>query len=262
MKVPCPRCAREVPAADLNLNIGWGKCVACQELFPLADVVPGFPALGPRPAELVPRPPQARAFALRTEEVLAVNVPAEGMRVGTLGLLFFTAMWVGFIAFWTAGALGFLGDPRGRGGHQGFAFFSIPFWLVGLFMLGAVAWQLWGTKAIRLDPEGMMLQQRCLVWSWSRWVARERIQLARSYMPQVQRGSGPPPLGVEIVYRSGSFVLPVDSAEERHWLIAEINDFLRALAAEPASAAHPERETRFANLDALRRRLDGRDEGR
>jgi hypothetical protein len=39
---------------------------------------------------------------------------------------------------------------------------------------------------------------------------------------------------VEIVFRACSFVLPVDSEDEERWLIAEINDFVRSVAACPA----------------------------
>ncbi|MGC3970277.1 MAG: hypothetical protein QM775_23990 [Pirellulales bacterium] len=66
MKVKCPDCAKQVPAANLNLATGWGKCDGCQELFALADVVPGFTAGGGDPkAVVVERPYNARAVVER-----------------------------------------------------------------------------------------------------------------------------------------------------------------------------------------------------
>ena len=46
MKVQCPRCSTQVPVANISLDTGWGKCEVCQELFPLAEVVPGLLPVG------------------------------------------------------------------------------------------------------------------------------------------------------------------------------------------------------------------------
>jgi hypothetical protein len=232
MKVQCPQCATQVPAANMSLEAGWGKCEACQEVFPLAEVVPGFPAPGTWLGRPVERPFDARAVVERSARELQVDIPAEGMRAATFTMLGFATFWLAFIAFWTAGALGMFWGGHRTTANWLFASFSIPFWLVGIGMLGGVAWNLWGTKSVRIDQNGMTTYQRCLVWSRSRWVELDRVQHARHYDAPV-KGSGHAtiPHAVEIVYRSGSFVLPADSGEEERWLIAEINDVVKSLAA-------------------------------
>jgi hypothetical protein len=152
------------------------------------------------------------------------------MRAATLGLLGFATFWLGFIAFWTAGALGVFGGQQPGASHWVFASFSIPFWVAGFGMLAAVAWKVWGKKSVRIDRDGMRTQQRCLAWSSTRWVEFERVQHARPCDPPV-KGSRQDLYAVEIVYRVGSFVLPTDSDDEGRWLSAEINDFVRSLAA-------------------------------
>jgi hypothetical protein len=232
MKVHCPSCSALVPAANLNLETGWGKCGACQELFALAAVVPGFSA--GRPAQPAPqRPFNARAVAERTADELLVYVPPRGWGGGACGVLGFVGFWLLFISFWTAGAAGlFGGNGQGPGaGNRLFALFSLPFWLVGFGMLGALLWQVWGTKSIRIDREGLRTYQRCLTWSRTRWVELDKVQHAKPYLPPLQNNNRRIPRGVEVVYQSGSFVLPVDSEDEEKWLTAEINDFLKSVGA-------------------------------
>lgn len=197
--------------------------------------MPGFPAT---PARSAPRPFNARAVVERTAAQLLIHVPAEGMRAGACGLLGFATFWLGFIAFWTVGALGVFGGQPPGAFNWVFAPFSIPFWLVGFGMIAGVAWMVWGTKSLRIDRGGMRTHQRCLAWSRSRWVEFDRVQHARRYDPQVKT-EGRRAHGVEIVYRAGSFVLSVDSEEEERWLIAEVNDFVRSLAADTDAAPDP-----------------------
>jgi hypothetical protein len=214
----------------MSLETGWGKCDVCQELFPLAAVVPGFPAPGSRPSAPVHRPFNARALVERSAEVLLVRVPAEGMRAATWGIFGFAIVWLGFIAFWTTGALGVFGGQPPGAFNWTFASFSIPFWLAGFGMLSVVAWKVWGVRSIEIDREGMKTYWRCLRWSQSRWIEIDRVQHARHYDPQV-KNEQMRSYAVEIVYRAASFVLPVDSEEEERWLIAEINDFMKSVAA-------------------------------
>jgi hypothetical protein len=146
-----------------------------------------------------------------------------------LGTLGFATFWLVFIAFWTAGALGVFGG-KPPGANWVFAAWSIPFWLAGFGMIAGVAWKLWGTKSLRLTRDGLQTWQRCVVWSRSRWVDIDQVQHARSYDPGV-KAERARLHAVEVVYQRGSFVLPADSKAEEQWLIAEINDFVKALAA-------------------------------
>lgn len=233
MKVQCPSCSVVVPVADLNVDTGWGKCSACDDLFPLADVVPGF--LGVKSEAPTPRPFNARAVVERTPEQLLVHVRAEGMRASTVVLLLFACVWLAFITFWTAGALGMFGmfaagGKQPRAENWLFAAFSIPFWLAGFGMLAGVAWKAWATRAVRITRGEMTTQMRCVVWSRVRSIPFQDVQHARPYVPEL-RTEGVYPVAVEIVYRNGSFVLPADSDDEQQWLIGEVNGFVASHAA-------------------------------
>jgi hypothetical protein len=242
MKINCPACGAAIPASDISLEKGWGKCVKCQEVFRLADVVEGFhdEALLPQ------RPFDAWANLERDDRRLSIFVPAHGMRAPTWGMLGFATFWLAFIAFWTAGALGLFGIGKGGGikpVNLGFAAFSTPFWLVGLGMLASVAWMSRGTKSVWIDSVQMVTEMRCFPWRCRRVFDRQEVQCARegSAFVRGRHGGGYEQRFVEMVFTNGSFKITCDSDAERAWMIAEINDFLQAV---PYDAA----QRRFSEL--------------
>jgi hypothetical protein len=237
MKLHCPVCNALTPAANIDLQAGWGKCESCNEVFRLADVVPDFQAsvtaAGSLSETRVERPFNAHATVERTRQELTVHSPAHGMRAGAWALLGFATFWLAFIAFWTAGALGVFFGQAG-GGPQAFnilfACFSIPFWLIGFGMLGAVLWIARGTQTMRMDSvsKEMETETRCLVWSRRKRIGLDRVQCARAHQPTTASNgtSVTTSSGVEIVFEAGSYVIGTDSEDEKRWLMFEINDFL------------------------------------
>lgn len=227
MKVNCPECGRQIAAGDISLDSGWAKCASCDEVFELARLVPGYTPRATTGADLPDRPFDATAIVQREDRTLVAHLPAQGMRAGTWGLLGFMVFWLGFIAFWTVGA-------AAAGGA--FAMFSIPFWGVGLTMLGSIVWMSRGTRSVYIDPARMTTELRCLFWRRTRSTSREDVQCAREGKSFPFMGNNQPypgfnpysPYSVEIVFTKGSFRFPCNSEAERAWLIGAINNFLSA----------------------------------
>jgi hypothetical protein len=230
MKIYCPACRELVQAADVDLASGWAKCAACQEVFEISKVLPAFRSGAPAPEAALERPFNARAIVQQAATDLEIFVPRQGFRVATLAMLGFATFWLGFIAFWTAGALGLLfggGPPQPM--NLGFAAFSIPFWIIGFVMLGGIAWSVFGTKRVQLDSNELRTETRCLLYSKRRTIDRTQVQCARAYVPKVQSQQSPNTnyYGAEIIFEKGSYLLPADDDAEATWLIAVINDFLQ-----------------------------------
>jgi hypothetical protein len=193
------------------------------------------------------RPFDARAIVERSEEKLIVHVPPDGMRAPSWGLLGFAVFWLGFIAFWTAGALGLLFGGNGPigWGQVLFACFSIPFWVVGFGMLGTVAWSARGNRTACLTPSWMLTELRCVFWRRRRRIARSLVQCARkgiglgrrwgrSYARYSDAGEvGAAGFSVELVFENGAFWLPCSSEAEHEWLVAEVNRFLQSVPYKP-----------------------------
>jgi hypothetical protein len=230
MKISCPNCSRTIPAADVALDKGWAKCTACDEVFRLADLVEGYPA-EERLEVICERPFDARVVLKRDGEQLTIHVPPLGVGLPAVGLLAFAVFWLGFIAFWTMGALGLIfGRGNVNAGNIAFAAFSIPFWVVGVGLLGGVVWLTRGKKYVLIDPGMMVTETRCLAWHRTRQVGRDQVQCAREYESVIRNeNTTTRRLAVELVYRGGVYRIPAVNAAEQAWLVAEINSFLQAV---------------------------------
>lgn len=250
MQVRCPKCRLELPVANVSFEAGLLKCDACNEVFPLSDILP------------VERPFDAWAKLERTERQLGIVVPPQGMRAATWGLLGFAAFWLAFIAFWTAGVLGFAPFGKMAAGaipraQVIFASFSIPFWLAGFGMLAGVIWSSRGSTSVYIDSGRAYLEKRCLTYLRRRCVSREKVQCARPGTVIVQQVTTKPvawvtecarpeavlvqrengtysPFSAELIYEGGSFKIPCNSQSEQDWIISEINGFLKSVPYSPA----------------------------
>jgi hypothetical protein len=233
MKVTCPTCRDTIPAVDVALDTGWAKCVRCDEVFPLGELLPGFSDVAAAPA--VPeRPFDAWAVVRREPRLLAVHLPAQGLRSTAWGMLVFAIIWIVFVCFWTIGALGILFGGQIQRQNAPFAAFSIPFWIVGFVLLGGVVWMSRGTRSVMIDAAQLVTELRCLRWRRTRTCRRDQVQCARAGQRAWKQEGAPATLTAEIIFTKGSFTIPCTSAAEQAWLVAEINDFLQNVPYDPS----------------------------
>jgi hypothetical protein len=227
MKVHCPSCRELILSTDIDLSSGWAKCAACHEVFELSNLLPGYRSQELSSKGSLERPFNARAVVDQSPQLLDIAIPRQGFRVATLAMLGFATFWLGFIAFWTAGALGvFFGGGPPQPANIGFAAFSTPFWIVGFVMLGGVAWSAFGTKRVQLDANELRTETRCLLYFRRRTIDRMQVQCARRHVPKTQ-DQNTSYYGAEIIFEKGSYLLPADDEAEADWLIAIINDSLK-----------------------------------
>jgi hypothetical protein len=236
MKLLCPNCHRPIPSDDIELSAGWAKCRKCDEVFKLAEILPGYGKAESTPAALPERPFDAWIIVDRAPDRMIIAVPPFGMRAATWGLLGFAIFWLAFISFWTAAALGvFFNHGRVRPQNALFAAFSTPFWIVGIGMLTGVLWSARGTRRVYLDASTLYTESRCLFARWRKTIDRADVQCAREGAVKFRNSDngGYTPYAVEIVFTKGSYRLSCNSEAEQAWLIAQINDFLKTLPYQP-----------------------------
>lgn len=223
VKVACLECGVPIKSEHINIETGWVKCDQCDSVFQLKD-------LRPEDAEAIERPYNARCEVDSSVGELILHIPKGGMRGELWGLLGFSIFWLAFVAFWTAAALGVAAGEKPELFNYLFAAFSLPFWIVGLSLLGKVVWESQSQQLVRIDRSELLLLRRCLMWRSKKSIRREEVQRARrqekSRFANSRRQNVDWLPGVEIVYRGGTFVLPVDSEAENIWLVKVINDFL------------------------------------
>lgn len=102
------------------------------------------------PADVDP-PRGSRITVEESAGTLNLTIPGSGFRGPALGIFGFASFWLIFIAVWTGGAMQ---------GSFLFAMFSIPFWIVGVFMMSQALSAMFGTTTIDLGPKLYLVQKR------------------------------------------------------------------------------------------------------
>ncbi|GAB6165000.1 hypothetical protein JCM19992_10000 [Thermostilla marina] len=250
MKVVCPRCHQTVPSEDVSLDTGWARCRPCDEVFVVPELAsvaaahakPEYGDEGDEAKTPPERPYDARIQIQQDNEKLLLRVPATGVFGPQIGIFLFSLFWLGFVTFWTLGALGiFFGDGL-KPENIAFACFSIPFWLVGFGMLGGAIVVSFLKRDIYFDPAVVVIRTSVLLFRRTKRVPREKVQKVRrvsmAQMVQQAHRNAAQAMNVftpnlELVYEGGTVRIPCRNEDERRWIEATVNDYLKKYPADP-----------------------------
>jgi len=101
-------------------------------------------------------PPSLSRIRVSQEgDAVTLAIPERGTRGNSSFFSGFSAFWLAFVAFWTVAAL--------RMGAWQMALFSLPLWLVGVYMIRRALNSLLGKTILRLDPKKGFAFERRLV---------------------------------------------------------------------------------------------------
>ncbi len=147
MKLTCPRCGHAIEGAAVNVAADLAQCPGCNQVFRASRLVPAES----RPESLDPPVGSRIAFRRELDSEGVFEIPRRALSAGPLALIGFSLFWLGFVGFWTWGA-----------SHGGvlFAAFSIPFWLVGLGMLGGGMNTLVERQSVEIAADAFTIRKR------------------------------------------------------------------------------------------------------
>ncbi|HHP7244835.1 MAG TPA: serine/threonine protein kinase [Elainellaceae cyanobacterium] len=167
------------------------------------------------------KPAGTRVTLQRTPSELRVQIPPIGINGQTLSLGVFALFWNTFLVVWTVGA---------ASASIFFALFSIPFWLVGLGLMGRAIGGAANRVQFELDSDRFCLVRQILLWNHtitgntrdlSSITANDNTGFSINNMPvrscALQEGVR--------THRFGSTLTSI----EQEWLAAEISAFLDEL---------------------------------
>ncbi|MBD2185845.1 serine/threonine protein kinase [Planktothrix sp. FACHB-1355] len=164
------------------------------------------------------KPAGSRIVLQNTGQRLVVEIPPSGWQFQNISWLGFALIWSGFLFFWTAGAIAV-------GAYLFFPLLSIPFWIVGLGMLGGVLFSVAGRTRLEIDRENFRLQWKLFAFSHQirgRTQDIDRVDLCSNF-----EVNNKPVMACTIVegVRTHSFGSWL-AQSEKEWLREELTNYL------------------------------------
>ncbi|WP_254509313.1 hypothetical protein [Anatilimnocola floriformis] len=101
MKLTCPDCLKPVPAADVNIQLGVGKCLSCNSVFSLVDQA-GRPIINLRSSLPIAAPRHWRVDDFGPD----LSIGWRWYTHAIWFLVFFAIFWNGFLLAWYTFAIG------------------------------------------------------------------------------------------------------------------------------------------------------------
>lgn len=145
MKLTCPDCSKPVPAADVNVKLGIGKCLGCDAVFSLVDQI-GLPMGRLRTRVPIAPPKKFKVDDFGPDLTLSWRWYTHAVWF----LLIFAVVWDGFLIVWYGAAIGQLMAGKGGNGIWFMLLFPILHLLVGLGITYAVILSFVNRTMIRL----------------------------------------------------------------------------------------------------------------
>ena len=144
MELICTTCKRTIGSTNINVATDLAKCEYCGAIHKVSSFVSVVED------KTLAVPPKGTKIELTREfgDNFLIFMPKKGVSFSDIPLLLFCVFWLSFISFWTWGALQ---------GSIFFAMFSIPFWLVGLFMLTGIINNINETQTIKVNRSSLTL---------------------------------------------------------------------------------------------------------
>jgi len=146
MELICTTCKRTIDSTNINVVTDLAKCGHCGAIHKASLLVSTVED------KTLSEPPKGSKIELTKEygDNFQIFVPKKGVSFSDIPVFFFCIFWFGFISFWTWGA---------SQGSIFFAMFSIPFWLVGLFMLTGIINGINETQTIKVGKSSLTLSK-------------------------------------------------------------------------------------------------------
>jgi len=146
MELICSVCKATISSDNVNIASDLAKCDKCNSIHKASDLADS------KSIDKINHPPTGSKITIKKgfDDSIELYYPKKGFTASVIPQLFFTIFWFGFISFWTWGA---------SQGSVLFALFSIPFWLMGIGMLGGLINAISETQTLRISKTSLTLKK-------------------------------------------------------------------------------------------------------
>lgn len=153
MDIFCKSCGKIIPHENINVKSDLAQCPHCNMVSALSTLIDSKTN-----QQASASPPIGSRIILNKSNFgnTEIILPKAGFKARYIPIIIFTTIWIGFISFWTFMAVKIHFLP---------ALFSIPFWLVGFYMLFKIVNSMKETQTISLNKSGFTLQKNRIIFS-------------------------------------------------------------------------------------------------
>ncbi|MCH2023938.1 MAG: hypothetical protein MK207_15790 [Saprospiraceae bacterium] len=146
MKLICQKCKAIILHENVNISSDLAKCDRCNSIHKASDLADSNSIYN------INNPPNGTKIIIKKQldGSTVLFYPKQGFKVSMIFPIFFTVLWLSFIAFWTRGA---------SGASILFAMCSIPFWVAGFGMLSGVINLIFETQTLKLSKTSLTIKK-------------------------------------------------------------------------------------------------------
>ena len=162
MELLCNNCGAVILAQDVNIATDLAKCGSCNTLLRASQLKEkvNLSKLLQLPAGAVVQLQQG------FNKSIELTAPANGLNAEAIGISIFAIFWLGFVTLWTVLA---------TMGSIVFALFSIPFWVVGIFMAKSAINKIFETQKITFNDYEVTIEHNRPIFSSKLTLAKKDI---------------------------------------------------------------------------------------
>ena len=125
-------------------------------------------------SDLVKQPAYSKIKLHKTPEEIDIDIPPQGFTPELIFLIGFAIAWNSFLILWTGGAVFMAPFPI----NLFFSLFSIPFWTVGVSMVGMILFTIFGSTRLKINSKKISLTYKCLWFKYRRPKPTARHKIA------------------------------------------------------------------------------------
>jgi serine/threonine protein kinase len=172
-------------------------------------------------ADLAP-PQYSRIRVVGGDDDVIMVIPSRGSRGNRSVFTGFSVIWLGFVAFWTFSTVAMGAWPM--------AFFSIPFWIVGIFLFGGMLKGVLGKTILHLDARKGFTLERSFLGRRSFTAPFNEVSRVRVVETGTVNHQAVTALELEVGARKFSFGQNLSTIEKK-WVRRNVNALVKAMDA-------------------------------
>lgn len=230
MQVYCPKCQKEVAAADLNMSHMVAKCASCHNLFNFADQVNDGSEWSNEASEVVDAPRPAKVK--REHDGFNLVLSWRWVNYSLIFLIPFALFWNGLV-FSFIGFSGMFALGAGEGfpsPMRMFPLFALPHFLIGIGLIYYIICLVVNQTKIRVSRSEVVVRHGPLPWWGSKTIsARDINQLYTRERIGRGRNSSRASYEVHMIDQQSThkkMITGLESAEYAFYIEQEIEKYL------------------------------------